>query len=114
MIRLGMINSRLKDFYDIYFYAKNYPFKEEILRKAIVTTCQKRGRELEGMKDVFSKHFLSNKLKNQQWEQFLMRNKLMVSMSFSALMEKIKSFLEPAVEGNERRKWNPKVWSWED
>ncbi|GAB6137981.1 nucleotidyl transferase AbiEii/AbiGii toxin family protein [Halanaerobaculum tunisiense] len=47
MLSLSLINSRMKDFYDIYTIANSKPFDGRVLQEAITTTIQKRGAPLE-------------------------------------------------------------------
>jgi hypothetical protein len=35
MVQLGMANSRMKDFFEVWFLARNFEFDQEILRAAI-------------------------------------------------------------------------------
>lgn len=46
LVDLGMTNSRLKDFYDLYFLIKNFSFENEILINAINATFERRKTEI--------------------------------------------------------------------
>ena len=42
MVKLAMVNSRIKDFYDIYTLSISYDFQSDSLKKAIESTFQRR------------------------------------------------------------------------
>jgi predicted nucleotidyltransferase component of viral defense system len=46
MVELNIRNSRMKDFYDIWFMANTWPFRLESLRSAITLSFQRRGSTL--------------------------------------------------------------------
>ncbi|MEE8210918.1 MAG: nucleotidyl transferase AbiEii/AbiGii toxin family protein [Acidiferrobacterales bacterium] len=47
MVKLGVLNSRMKDFYDIWFLARQFDFDGRILTKAILKTFATRGTTLQ-------------------------------------------------------------------
>lgn len=49
IVHLGMLNSRMKDFYDIWFLARTFPFDLRILGAAIQATFNRRKTELATM-----------------------------------------------------------------
>ena len=62
MIVLGMANSRMKDFYDIWMLITNFEFESSVIQNAIERTFQNRGTELPTEKHiVFSDEFAENK-----------------------------------------------------
>lgn len=48
------LNSRMKDFYDIYYLATHYNFDSKVLKKALYSTLQNRERiyDIQTMKNV--------------------------------------------------------------
>ena len=46
MVEMGLINSRMKDFFDIWYLSKTFSFETERLSKAIQGTFKNRGRIL--------------------------------------------------------------------
>jgi hypothetical protein len=46
MVALGLANSRLKDFYDIWILAQTYDFKDDRLAQAIAATIARRKTEI--------------------------------------------------------------------
>jgi predicted nucleotidyltransferase component of viral defense system len=61
MIKLAMANSRMKDFYDVYFLSSSHNFKGNELKKAIETTFQRRKTPMPENPLVFRPEFHSDK-----------------------------------------------------
>jgi hypothetical protein len=76
MTNLGMANSRLKDFYDIWFLAKSFPFAGTDLSKAIENTFRHRQTKLPTSVPVaLTKDFFADQQKKAQWVAFLGKTK---------------------------------------
>lgn len=43
MVVLGMRNSRIRDFFDVWYLAQNFPFERQMLTRAIAETFKRRG-----------------------------------------------------------------------
>src|SRR5690606_27096241 len=72
MIELDMANSRMKDFYDVWFICKSQYFSGKELGEAIQNTFKRRGLELPIIiPTALTSDFSTNKLKQQQWRAFL-------------------------------------------
>ncbi|MBG6076638.1 nucleotidyl transferase AbiEii/AbiGii toxin family protein [Polaromonas sp. CG_9.11] len=74
---LGMANTRLKDYFDLWFLARHIPFDQAVLHEAIAATFARRGTLLPqslplGLSNVFAQDLA----KVQQWKAFLRKNKL--------------------------------------
>ena len=72
MVKLGMLNSRMKDFYDIWLLSRQFDFWEAELAQAIRLTFERRGTELPLDIEAFSQPFVD--AKQTQWTAF--RNRL--------------------------------------
>lgn len=77
MVSLGMVNTRLKDYFDLWVLAKHLPFDPIILQKAIAATFMRRGTPMPqelplGLSDAFTQ----DSTKIAQWKAFLGKNKL--------------------------------------
>ena len=71
IVRLGMVNSRMKDFYDLVVLANMFDFDGPILERAIRATFERRKTSLPGelpiaLTDVFT----SDPTKTGQWSGF--------------------------------------------
>lgn len=96
MVMLGMANSRMKDFFDLYVIAKTTPFDGAILARAIAATFQRRQSALPENAEAIAltKAFWGDKGKQTQWQAFLKRNRL-DSLSFESVAESLSAFLVP-------------------
>lgn len=65
IVKHGYLNSRLKDFYDIYHMAHNDSFNSKTLMEAIKTTFTNRNTELDDRSLIFSYEFKQNSDKNR-------------------------------------------------
>jgi Domain of unknown function (DUF1814). len=98
MIELSEVNSRYKDFYDVYKILKNQELNNEALSEAIHATF--KNRETNYFKDhpIFNKEFIMNEERNKHWIRFLKRIKQDNELSFETVMSLITSKLKPIYE----------------
>ena len=113
IVSLQLQTSRMKDFYDVLFFAEHYKFKKDILLNAILTTFNNRSTALEQRKVIYEDTFKSDDQLQKLWVAFLKRNKLESDNSFPYVANKIHSFIEPVFEKETQVKWNPQTWKWE-
>ena len=113
IVSLQLQTSRMKDFYDILFFAENYNFKKETLIQAITTTFNNRSTDLELSKIVFEDKFKSDQNFQKLWKAFIERNKLESTKTFSDVVSKIQSFIQPIFDSGTKNNWNPDKWIWE-
>src|SRR5882672_6531223 len=72
MVALGLANSRLKDFYDIWILAQTCDFKDDRLAQAIAATFARRKTEIPTERpDGLTSAFASDPTKQQQWNGFV-------------------------------------------
>jgi len=95
MIDLSELNSRMKDFYDVYKILGSGNFNEKNLKTAIAATIQRRETILPEEHPLFTLNFAIDKMRNAQWNAFLVKANLNQTISFSEVMEVIKKELEP-------------------
>jgi predicted nucleotidyltransferase component of viral defense system len=113
IVSLQLQTSRMKDFYDILFFAEHYHFKKETLIQAITTTFNNRSTDLALSKIIFEEKFKSNKNFQKLWSAFIERNKLENDKTFSEVVSQIQSFIQPIFDSNTKNNWNPDKWIWE-
>ena len=95
MVKLGILNSRMKDYFDLWILAKHSDFNESVLVKAIHATFERRGTEIPtGVPFALSDEFASDTQKNIQWLAFLRKNSL-ESMPLATVIEDVRQFLAP-------------------
>lgn len=76
-VKLGMINSRMKDFYDLLVIFRKYSYDDALLTRAVAQTFARRGTPLpqtvpQGISDEFGSEPSANRL----WREFLARMQL--------------------------------------
>lgn len=72
MVMLGLANTRMKDFYDIWMLSRNYDFDGERLSRAIAATFERRGTAIpEDVPDALSPVFTADATKQRQWAAFV-------------------------------------------
>ena len=74
MAFLGIINSRMKDFYDLWVLASRFSFKGASLQKAVSLTFENRGTPIFAEIPALMEPFAIEK--QAQWQAFLSRNTL--------------------------------------
>ena len=112
IVSLQLETSRMKDFYDIVFFAEKYKFNKELLKQAILTTFSNRSTDIASRNKIYEESFRNDSQKQIQWSAFLERNKLLAENKFSVVIEKLKSFIEPIFE-DDKLTWNPEKFLWE-
>ena len=115
MVKLGVLNSRMKDFYDIWLLARLFDFDGAILTEAIHLTFENRGIQLPLEIEAFSDSFIDSK--QGQWTAFRKRlNQKHIPEKFRDIVIAVKEFLSPAIsylssENLNSGKWNaPGPW----
>jgi len=99
MVKLGILNSRMKDFFDIWLLSQLSKFSGKTLTSAIASTFKKRNTDIAQYSSVFSAGFMADKSKATQWQAFLKRTAIEPAPSqFGAVVQQISAFLGPPVE----------------
>lgn len=97
MVKLGMINTRMKDFYDLWLLSRQFDFEGETLSEAIRTTFARRGTTLTTTPTAFTAMFHDEK--QPQWHAFLSRTGLTgAPETLREAIAPIKEFLVPIAE----------------
>lgn len=119
LVRRGLDNSRLKDYYDLWFLQQTFDFDGETLARALQGTFKRRrtpfGLEVPiGLSEQFS----TDDTKLKQWTAFLRRNPLKLKPSnLAEVVEAVSRFILPvygacAKEEPFAEHWNPQEgWS---
>jgi predicted nucleotidyltransferase component of viral defense system len=94
IVSLGMINSRMKDYFDIHFIAESFEFEFDLLRSAVVKTFRRRGTLIPvvlptGLSDEFIED------QQGQWQAFLNRQSIESAPPLSDVVKVLREFLLP-------------------
>jgi len=97
MVILGEVNSRYKDFYDLYAVARQFAFDGTVLGRAIAATFERRRTTMQSdLPAALSPRFYADPARNTQWSAYLNRNHLPgVPADFGLVGEKLLSLLAP-------------------
>jgi predicted nucleotidyltransferase component of viral defense system len=98
MTELGLLNTRMKDFFDLYQIANQHSLELTQLSQALKRTFAARGTALEGANRVFQEDFMNDTRLTQRWSQFLRRSTLKAPASFREVMLEIQAFIVPVLE----------------
>jgi len=110
MIHLGEINSRMKDFYDIWFLSRNSDFDGETLQRAIESTFKTRSTIIpDDLKGLLGR--LDTADKTSQWTAFIKRSDITdCPREFSAVLTSISLFLSPVIRASVEGVRNRSIW----
>lgn len=97
MIHLGSLNSRMKDFYDVWRLSQQFKFDPVILSQAIRQTLNSRKTKLVGIDELLA-DLLENDSFEKQWGAFLRKSAVSGPRSFQEVLDQIAIFLEPLFE----------------
>jgi len=110
-LNLAELNSRMKDFYDIWMLSRAYPFHGSTLQDAITATCQRRATPLSSNAFIFSVEFATSANKRAQWSAFLRKTQIPgIWEDFPIIMRKIGEFLHPIAEASKHQRRFEKEW----
>jgi predicted nucleotidyltransferase component of viral defense system len=95
MVALGRVNSRMKDFYDIWLLSRAYEFKGDALARAIAATFARRNTPIPADPPFALTHaFADDRAKQQQWTSFV-ENIDAELVPLGTIIEELAAFLMP-------------------
>lgn len=111
MTKLGVENSRMKDFYDVAVMAKQFAFDGDVLVRAIRATFDRRGTAIPTELPVaLTSTFADDRTKNAQWTAFVRKADVEDAGTLATTIDAVTRFLrEPlAAASKNDATWNPK------
>ena len=95
LVTLGIANSRLKDFYDLWLIAQTFEFHHPALCEAVRRTFERRETELPGnVPTGLSDEFAA--ARGAQWRTFLGRERMVAAPeAFATVIADLRAFLVP-------------------
>jgi hypothetical protein len=114
IVSLGMLNSRMKDFYDLWMLSMEFGFDGELLSQAVRATFERRRTEIPtetppALQDVFA----ADAEKQRQWKAFVSRGQLRQSdVALDAVIRDVRGLVIPVLEALAehrpfKHKWKP-------
>lgn len=113
MVDLGLANSRMKDFFDIWFLARQFPFDGSVLANAILATFERRQTPIPSTPPLaLTDTFAGDVGKQTQWLAFTKRARIVQPIrSLADAITSIKNLLVPVLEAvSSKRDFNA-AWS---
>ena len=111
MVKLGALNSRMKDFFDIWLLSRQFDFQGPTLAAAIKKTFSTRGTGIQLEPVALTNSFAVDSARGVQWQGFIRKNRLLdVPQDFGEVIRAIRAFLRPAAETLTEKRTFDSVW----
>jgi hypothetical protein len=116
MVKLGIANSRMKDFFDVYVLARTREFDESLLSLAIARTFERRRTVIPDVPFALTAEFYSEESKQAQWRAFLTKSGVDAPVTFTEVGNFLRAFLSPVLSSARSkvtrvRRWRDGAWS---
>ncbi len=100
MVKLEMLNSRMKDFFDIWLLSRRFEFDGAKLGRAIAETFTHRGTPVPAEPVALSPKFAEDASKIDQWQAFIRRQQLgrFAPQSLREVIDGVAAFLGPVTK----------------
>ena len=98
MIELSTVNSRMKDFYDVYTLIFSSRYSKINLQLAIMSTFKRRNTPYIQNHALFTEEFFTNSTRIRMWKTFLKKFRLNENIEFKNVVETITKELTPVWE----------------
>jgi predicted nucleotidyltransferase component of viral defense system len=115
MVKLGIANSRMKDFFDVYLLARTREFDEALLTRAVARTFERRRTMIPQEPFALTAEFYSDGSKQAQWRAFLAKSGLDAPVAFTEIGDLLRAFLSPVLSSARtgatgERRWHGESW----
>ncbi len=98
MIQLGLLNTRMKDFFDVWLLCRSFDFEGRTLADAVRRTFERRRTELEPDPICMTPDFGADASKDVQYKAFLRRSLLSAAPpEISRLVAEVRAFAGPVL-----------------
>jgi len=117
LVKLGMLNSRFKDYFDLHYLAQKFPFEGALLVKSIAGTFARRGTAFPaGLPAGLTPMFGTDPAKIRGWQAFCQKTgPKAAAPTLEAVIQFLVEFLEPPLDAAAKGKpfqatWKSKRW----
>ena len=95
VISIGVLNSRMKDYYDIYYLLtrKSNEIDTKILKQAIINTFDHQKTDIHSIKERFEQIRENSKI-DEQWRNYSKKHHYTINISKNDLMNEIEKIVE--------------------
>jgi hypothetical protein len=107
-----LLNSRIKDYYDLALLARMYAFDGSLLAKAIRSTFQHRGTAIDVVPVGLSDAYSSDPARAVQWKAFVRRSRFHSESGLEEIVEQVRRFAAAPLSAIAKKapfnlQWNP-------
>ncbi len=96
MVYLGTVNSRMKDFYDIWLLSRQFDFKGRTLSEAVLKTFANRATEIDVEPVALTPVFADSEGPERQWKAFVTKSRLVgAPATLGETVDQLRAFLLP-------------------
>ena len=117
MVQLGMTNSRMKDYYDLWFMSRHFEFEGPTLAAAVRATFERRGTVIPGRSPIaLTAEYAADPNHVRQWAAFTENLGAEATLGLGVVIDEISEFVLPpaiaaATEQPFNQHWEPqKRW----
>ncbi len=113
MVKLGVLNSRMKDFFDLWFLCLHFEFHGKALADAVSRTFANRETEIIAEPLALTPAFAEDETKRRQWQAFAAKSRAPdAPAGLDEVIKRIAAFLGPVTTALHRgepfhRTWRP-------
>jgi predicted nucleotidyltransferase component of viral defense system len=113
MVQLGMTNSRMKDYYDLWFMSRHFEFEGSTLAAAVRATFERRRTVIPGRSPIaLTIEYADDPRHVQQWAAFKGRLSAEATPSLGVVIDEVSEFVLPpaiaaATEQLFNQHWKP-------
>ena len=112
MVKLGIGNSRMKDFWDVNYLIEKFEFAGKVLQKALTATFKNRQTDFPTeLPLALTDEFATNPAIMLRWNGFIKRNKISKNADFGKIIENLRNFYEPLIEASKANNDFSKNWT---
>ena len=96
MVKLGQLNSRLKDFFDLWLLSRQFEFDGRLLSEAIARTFDNRKTVMSAVPIALTAAVANDPIKHTQWKGFVRKSRLEIAPAdFPVVVAALRNFLGP-------------------
>ena len=98
MVKLGILNCRIKAFFDVWLMLRQFDFEGPILAVAIAKAFSTRGPNTHSEPTALTESFAEHSAKAAQWREFIRKNQVTnVAEDLGEVIKAIAAFLTPSL-----------------
>ena len=99
MVKKGLLNSRMRDFFDVWVLSRQFDFEGQVLAAAVRETFARRGLDVDPRPVALTDEFAADGTKAAQWQGFLRKGRLQGAPSdLAEVVAGIAGFLGPVAD----------------